>query len=56
MNNFYDYFDVSENRYFRYLDYSLDFYVTPVPEPSTWALLGLGGVAALLLRSKARRR
>ena len=35
-------------------DYSLDFYGAPVPEPSTWALLGLGGTAALLLRRKAR--
>lgn len=52
VNNFYDYFDVAENRNFRYLDYSLDFYVTPVPEPSTWALLGLGGAAALLFRKK----
>ena len=55
VNNFYDYFDVQENGYFRQLDYSLDFYLAPVPEPSTWALLGLGGAAALLLRRKARR-
>ncbi len=56
VNNFYDYFDVQENGYFRQLDYSLDFYGAAVPEPSTWALLGLGGAAALLLRRKARAR
>jgi hypothetical protein len=56
VNNFYDYFDVPEDRYFRHLDYSLDFYGAPVPEPSTWALLGLGGAAALLLRRKARKQ
>ena len=56
VNNFYDYFDVQEDRYFRTLDYSLDFYGAPVPEPSTWALLGLGGAAALLLCRKARPR
>ena len=56
VNNFYDYFDVQEDRYFRQLDYSLDFYGAAVPEPSTWALLGLGGAAALLLRRKAGRR
>ena len=54
VNNFYDYFDVQENRYFRTLDYSLDFYGTPVPEPSTWALLMLGG-GALLIGRKAQR-
>ena len=56
VNNYYDYFDVGENRYFNQLNYSLDFYITPVPEPSTWALLGLGGAAALLLRRKARKQ
>ena len=56
VSEFYDYFDPSEDRYFRFLGYSLDFYGAPVPEPSTWALLGLGGAAALLLRRKARRR
>jgi hypothetical protein len=56
INSYYDYFDAGENRYFNMLDYSLDFYGVPVPEPSTWALLGLGGAAALLLRRKARKR
>ncbi len=56
VNNFYDYFDVQEDRYFRQLDYSLDFYGAAVPEPSTWALLGLGGATALLFGRKARRR
>lgn len=54
VNNFYDYFDVQEDRYFRTLDYSLDFYGSVVPEPSTYALLTLAA-AALLLRRKARR-
>ena len=56
VDNFYDYFNVQEDSYFRQLDYSLDFYGTPVPEPATWTLLGLGGASALLLRRKARRR
>ena len=55
VNSFYDWYDGTEDRYLKTLDYSLDFYVTPVPEPSTWALLGLGGAAALLFRIKARR-
>ncbi len=55
VNSFYDYFDVQEDRYFKQLDYSLDFYGSPVPEPGSWALLTLGG-AALLLWRKARRR
>jgi len=56
VNNFYDFFDVGENRNFRHLDYSLDFYGAAVPEPSTWALLALGGASALLLRRIACRR
>jgi hypothetical protein len=56
VSEFYDYFDPSENRNFRFLGYSLDFYGAPVPEPGTWALLGLGGATALLLRRKARQR
>jgi len=52
VSTFYDYFDPSENRNFRFLGYSLDFYGSPVPEPSTWALLGLGGATAFLLRKK----
>ena len=54
VNNFYDYFDVQEDRYFRQLDYSLDFYGAPVPEPGSWALLGLG--SALLWSATRRRR
>lgn len=53
VNNFYDYFDVQEDRYFKQLDYSLDFYGAPVPEPGTWALLAVGA-AALLMCRKAR--
>jgi hypothetical protein len=53
VNNFYDYFDVPEDRYFRHLDYSLDFY--GVPEPSVCSLLGLGGAAAWLMRRKASK-
>ena len=53
VNNFYDRYFAPDDVYFRRLDYSLDFYGAPVPEPSTWALLTLG-TAALLLRRKAR--
>ena len=56
VSTFYDYFDPSENRNFRFLGYSLDFYGAAVPEPGTWALLGLGGVTALLMRRKARKQ
>ena len=56
VNNFYDYFDVQENTYFRQLDYSLDFYGVAVPEPGTWALLALGSATALLLRRRVRPR
>ncbi|HWN93904.1 MAG TPA: PEP-CTERM sorting domain-containing protein, partial [Methylomirabilota bacterium] len=56
VNNFYDWYDSAEERNFRTLNYSLDFYGAAVPEPSTWALLGLGGAAALLLRRKARQQ
>jgi len=53
--NFYDFYIASDDVYFRRLDYTLDFYGAPVPEPGTWALLTLG-TAALLLRKKARKR
>ena len=55
VNSYYDYYFAPDDTYFRHLDYSLDFYGAAVPEPSTLALLGLGGAAALLLRRKARR-
>jgi len=55
VNNFYDWYEPVEERNFRTLNYSLDFYGAAVPEPSTWALLALGGASALLLRRKARR-
>jgi len=53
-----DYYDryYADDQYLNQLDYALDFYLTPVPEPSTWALLGLGATATLLLRRKASRR
>ena len=54
VSEFYDYFDPSEDRYFRFLGYSLDFYGSPVPEPGTWALLGLG--SALFWCATRRRR
>jgi hypothetical protein len=50
VDDYYDSFYAPENRYLNTLNYSLDFYGAPVPEPSTWALVGLGGAAALLLR------
>ena len=56
VNSYYDYFVAPDNQYLNVLDYSLDFYGAPVPEPSTWALLALGGAAALLLRRKPRKQ
>jgi len=56
VNDYYDSFYAPENRYLNTLNYSLDFYGAPVPEPSTWALLALGGATALLLRRKAHKR
>jgi hypothetical protein len=56
VDNFYDFYNATDDRYFRRLDYTLDFYGSPVPEPSTWALLGLGGAVALLLRRRFRPR
>jgi hypothetical protein len=55
ITSFYDSFYAPENRYLNTLNYSLDFYGAPVPEPSTWALAALGA-GALLLRRKARQR
>jgi hypothetical protein len=56
INNYYDWFYEPENRYLNTLDYSLDFYAVPVPEPGTWTLVGLGGAAALLLRRTRPKR
>ena len=56
VNNYYDWYYAPENRFLNTLDYSLDFYGVVVPEPSTWALLALGGATAWLLRRKARPR
>ena len=56
VNSYYDWYYEPENRYLNTFDYSLDFYLTPVPEPSTWALLTLGGGTTLLLRRKVRPR
>ena len=53
VNNFFDWYYAPDDLNQKTLDYSLDFYGAPVPEPSTWALLTLG-TAALLLRRKAR--
>lgn len=55
VNNYYDWFYAPENRFLNTLDYSLDFYGTPVPEPSTWALLTVGA-AALLIQRKVRKQ
>lgn len=54
VNSFYDDYDGTEDRYIKRLNYSLDFYGAPVPEPGTWALLGLG--SALLWSATRRRR
>jgi hypothetical protein len=51
VNNFYEWYYAPDDIYFKRLDYSLDFY--GVPEPSTYALLALGGAAALLMWRKA---
>jgi hypothetical protein len=56
VDDYYDSFYAPENRYLNTLNYSLDFYGAPVPEPSTWALLGIGGAAVFLLRRKARSK
>jgi hypothetical protein len=55
VNNYYDWFYAPENSWQNTLNYSLDFYLVPVPEPSTWALLSLGSVT-FLLRRKGRKR
>ncbi len=43
------------NFYYKSLDYTLDFYGAPVPEPSTWALLALGA-AAFCCATRRRRK
>ena len=53
VNSYFDWFYEPENRYLNTLDYSLDFYGAAVPEPSIWALLGLG--SALLWPALRRR-
>ena len=55
INSYYDWFYEPENRYLNTMEYSLDFYGAPVPEPSTWALLTLAG-ASFLMRRKWRQR
>jgi PEP-CTERM motif len=54
VNNFFDSYYAPDDLYLKTLDYSLDFYGAPVPEPGTWALLGLG--SALLWSATRRRR
>jgi hypothetical protein len=54
VNTFYDRYFAPDDTYFRRLDYSLDFYGVPVPEPSTCALLILGGGLFWFLRRAPR--
>ncbi len=55
VHTFVDGYDPEGDDHTRLLTYSLDFYGSPVPEPSTYALLALGA-AALLMRRKARKQ
>ncbi len=55
VDSFYDFYNASEDVYFRRLDYTLNFYGAPVPEPSTWVLAALGAVALMFGRKACER-
>jgi hypothetical protein len=55
VNSYYDWFYEPENRYLNTMEYSLDFYGAPVPEPSTWTLVTLGTMAVFIMRKRVRK-